>query len=238
MPLRDHFRPPISSRHNWEGFHAAWPTMLVQRLFPTLPSGFLAEPRVRLGAYFEIDVGSFDSDSEPPPVKSNGGAATMVSPAPTLTVDIDLGDQYEYEVLVFDYTSERTLVAAVEFVCPGNKDRAEHRTAFITKCAALLQKGICVAIIDPVTIRRKNLYVELLSLFGREDPTIGKTPPNTYAVTCRSRTIEGRSKLDTWAHPLEVGKTLPEIPLWLTPEVSVTLDLEGSYEDTCSLLRI
>ena len=37
MPLRDHFRPPVSSRHSWEGFHAQWPAMLVQRLFPDLP---------------------------------------------------------------------------------------------------------------------------------------------------------------------------------------------------------
>jgi hypothetical protein len=238
MPLRDHFRPPVSSRHSWEGFHAAWPTMLVQRMLPTLPSGYLAEPRVRLGAYFEIDVGGFETDDEPLPKAPQGAAATLIAPAPTLTVDVDLGEQYEYEVLVFDNTPDRTLVAAVEFVSPGNKDRAEHRTAFITKCAALLQKGVCVTIIDPVTVRRANLYVELLSLFGRDDPTLGPTPPITYAVTCRSRTMEGRSKLETWAHPLVVSQPLPSLPLWLSPESSVTLDLEGSYEDTCKLLRI
>ena len=58
MPLRDHFRPPVSSRHSWEGFHAQWPAMLVQRLFPNLPVGYTAEPRVRLGRYYELNDGS------------------------------------------------------------------------------------------------------------------------------------------------------------------------------------
>jgi hypothetical protein len=237
MPLRDHFRPPVSARHSWEGFHAAWPTMLVQRLQPTLPTGFSAEPRVPLGAYFEIDVGGFERGDDPPPGTTDGGT-TLVAPAPTLTVDVDLGEQYEYEVLVFDQARDRTLVAAVEFVSPANKDRAEHRTAFVTKCAALLQKGVCVAIVDPVTVRRANLYLELLALFGRDDPAFGPSPPTTYAVTCRSRSVGRRSRLDNWAHALVLGQPLPGLPLWLTPDTQVTLDLEGSYEDTCRLLRI
>lgn len=238
MPFRDHFRPPVSARHSWEGFHAAWPTMLVQRLQPTLPDGFSAEPRVHLGAYFEIDVGGFETTADPPPGPTEGGATTLTAPAPTLTVDVDLGEQYEYEVLVFDQARDRTLVAAVEFVSPANKDRAEHRTAFVTKCAALLQKGVCVAIIDPVTVRRANLYLELLALFGRDDPTFRPIPPVTYAVTCRSRSVGRRSQLDTWAHPLVLGQPVPGLPLWLAPDTLVTLDLDGSYEDTCRLLRI
>lgn len=240
MPFRDHFRPPVSAHHSWEGFHAAWPTMLVQRMGPTLPSGFSAEPRVHLGAYFEVDVGGFDtsSDHDPPPAAKPGGVSTLVAPAPTLTLDVDLREQYEYEVLVFDQTRNRTLVAAVEFVSPANKDRAEHRTAFVTKCAALLQKGVCVAIVDPVTIRRANLYLELLTLFGRDDPTFQPNPPITYAVVCRSRTVSRQARLENWAHHLTIGQPLPGLPLWLTTDTSVTLDLDGSYEDTCRILGI
>ena len=32
MPLRDHFRPPVSKKSSWEGFHAMWPTCIVQQL--------------------------------------------------------------------------------------------------------------------------------------------------------------------------------------------------------------
>jgi hypothetical protein len=134
MPMRDHFRPPVSARHSWEGFHAAWPTMLVQRLFSTLPDGYTAEPRAHLGRYFEIDVAGFEGDedldrSSAGGTDPGGTVATVpwVAPAPTLTVEADLGEQYEYEVLVYDQTRDRHLVAAVEFVSPANKDRTEHR---------------------------------------------------------------------------------------------------------------
>jgi hypothetical protein len=240
MPLRDHFRPPVSSRHSWEGFHAQWPAMLVQRLSPQLPDGFSAEPRVHLGSYYEIDVGGFDGAAPAPPGGGDhGGAALPYSaPQPTLTVEVDLADQYEYEVLVYDQTRDRHLVAAVEFVSPANKDRPEHRRVFVAKCAALLQKGVCVAVVDLVTVRRANLYAELLELIGRSDPALGPDPPHIYAVTCRGRKAGGRGLLDTWAYPLTVGRPLPALPLWLTEDIGVSLDLEASYEDACRVLRI
>lgn len=239
MPFRDHFRPPISTRHSWEGFHAQWPAMLVSRLSAQLPEAYTAEPRVHLGAFYEIDVGTFETGTPEPTAGENGGVAVRpyTAPQPTLTVEADLGQQYEYEVQVFDQTRDRQLVAAVEFVSPANKDRPEHRRAFVAKCAALLQKGVCVTMVDPVTNRRANLYAELLELIDRADPTFGADPPVTYAVTCRTRTAGRSPKLDNWAYPLEIGRALPTLPLWL-PDGEVGLELEGSYEDTCRILRI
>ena len=77
----------------------------------------------------------------------------------------------EYEVRVFDTKSGRRLVAAVEIVSPANKDRPEHRRAFVAKCAALIQNRVCVAIVDLVTTRTSNLYGELLELLGENDPS-------------------------------------------------------------------
>jgi hypothetical protein len=130
------------------------------------------------------------------------------------------------------------LVAAVELVSPGNKDRPENRRALVTKCAALLQQGVCVSLVDLVTTRRFNLYAELLALLDRSDPAFAPDPPPTYAVTCRGRKIGGKSKLETWAYPLVVGQPLPTLPLWLTGDLAVSLDLEASYEDACRALRI
>jgi hypothetical protein len=244
MPLRDHFRPPISNRASWEGFHALWPATIVQRLAPLLPNEFTAEPRVHLGAYFEIDVGAYELDAPEPGAvaasEASGGVATATSapPEPTLVVDADLADQYEYEVLVYDQTRGRQLVAAVEFVSPANKDRRENRRAFVTKCAALLQQGVCVSIVDLVTTRRFNLYAELLALIDRADPAFEPSPAPIYAVTCRGRTIGGTPKIEFWAYPLQVGQPLPNLPIWLSDDQAVLLDLEASYEDTCRVLRI
>jgi len=80
MPLRDHFRPPSSKQASWEGFHAMWPTCIVQQLRNRLPSGFVAEPRVHLGTMtdeYEYEVRVFDVERE----RQLVAAIEFVSPA-------------------------------------------------------------------------------------------------------------------------------------------------------------
>ena len=99
--------------------------------------------------------------------------------------------------------------------------------------AALLQKGVAVSIVDIVTVRQFNLYVELMGLIGHSDPTMGDPPPHTYAAACRWVKRGERTRLQTWSHRLEPGAVLPTLPLWLDAELVVPLNLEESYERTC-----
>ncbi len=241
MPLRDHFHPPISRTFGWEGFHGTWPSMLVGRVRRLLPPGYIAEPRARMGQFFELDIAAFEHENRAADTNdANSGMATVAQTItePTVSADIDIADQHEYEVLIYDVGREKRLVAAVEFVSPGNKDRAEHRLAFVAKCSALLQRNVSVAIVDVVTNRNGNLYAELLGELGVTDPTLGVEPPSLYATSCRTRTNGHRNRFDAWAYPVVVGQPLPALPLWFEPDRAVTLDLEGSYEDTCQLLGI
>lgn len=217
---------------------------IVQRLAPLLPDEYVAEPRVHLGTNFEIDVCTFEPEHPAArlPIQSggNGGTATAIwaPPEPTLAVAADPTEQYAYEVLVFDESRTRQLVAAVELVSPGNKDRPASRRDFVAKCAALLGQNVCVSIVDLVTTRHFNLYAELLDFIAVEDPKLGEPRPATYAATCRGRKVQGQPRFETWAYPLVVGQPLPTLPLWLTADRAVSLDLEASYEDTCKALRI
>jgi hypothetical protein len=244
MPLRDHFRPLLDDLTAWEGFHGQWPAMIVLALSRKLPRRYVAAPRVHSGAFVEIDVATYEKDEPPPGSKDagdgNGGVAPAVwaPPRPTLTVVTDLPELDEYEVRVYDSKRGRQLVAAVEIVSPANKDRPEHRRAFVAKCAALLQNLVSVTIIDLVTIRNFNLYRELLDLIGQADPSLGVEPPSLYAVACRAAEKGDRWHLETWAHPLQVGQPLPTLPLWLADNFSVPLELEECYEETCRVLRI
>ena len=239
MPLRDDFRPPVSKRASWEGFHGQWPAMIVQHLVRVLPDGYAAEPRVHLGPYFEIDVTAFASADTPAPrpAANNGGVATVpwTAAQPSLEVEADWPDQYEYEVLVFDQERQRRLVAAVELVSPANKDRQESRRAFVTKCAALLQ--VAVSIVDLVTTRQFNLYAELLDWIGQHDPALGTEPSAIYAASVRFQRPRP-TLLQTWPCPLHIGQPLPTLPLWLSADAALPLELEASYEDTCRVLRL
>jgi hypothetical protein len=247
MPLRDHFRPPVSKRSSWEGFHSGWPMRIVEDLAPRLPAGFVAEPRVHLGSLHEIDICAFEQQAQEQAGAAfardsgepNSGVATMAPapPAPTLTIDAEFPEQYAYEVLVFDVERDRRLVAAVEIISPANKDRPESRQLFVAKCFNLLRRDVCLSIIDLVTTRQFNLYVELLALLQRSDPAFDPPPP-LYAVTCRTRHVGSGTKLDTWARPLAIGQPLPSLPVWLSETMTVTLELEASYEETCRVLRV
>jgi hypothetical protein len=126
----------------------------------------------------------------------------------------------------------------VEFVSPANKDRPDSRQLFVAKCATLLQKDVCVSLVDLVTVRHFNLYNELLALLGQLDPAMSADPPSTYTATCRKRQAGRQTKLDTWAMPLVVGQPLHPLYIWLTETVLVSLDLEATYEQTCRALRI
>lgn len=242
MPLRDHFRAPLDNITSWEGFHAQWPAVMVQHLKKKLPPGYVAEPRIHRGTQVEIDVATFEKDESPSHTWSNGngGVATAVwAPAtPSVAVETTLPDFDEYEVRVYDAKRGRQLVAAVELVSPANKDRPEHRNVFVAKCAALLQKGVAVSIVDLVTVRDFNLYADLLAFIGHNDPNLGIDPPGIYGASCRWIQREKRSILEAWSHILELGQPLPTLPLWLGADLVVPLELEQSYEQACSDLCI
>jgi hypothetical protein len=50
MPLRDHFRPPLSDTSSWEELHGGWPMVIVQQLRKLLPPGYVAGPKVHCGS--------------------------------------------------------------------------------------------------------------------------------------------------------------------------------------------
>lgn len=246
MPLRDHFRPPVSKRASWEAFHGGWPMVIVQQLRTTLPPGFTAGPRVHLGTFCEIDVSAYETDDAPRQPAwnadaGNGGlaASAWMASEPSVAVEVEPEEDYEYAVHVYDAEREQTLVAAIEIVSPANKDRPEKRNNFVAKCAALLRAGVSVCVVDLVTVRRFNLYTELMAFIGRSgDDRMSQNPPATYAAACRWGPRGGKSRLETWSHVMTVGQPLPTIPLWLNADLAISLDLEKSYEQACHDLWI
>jgi hypothetical protein len=244
MPLRDHFRPPLDYSRSWDELHGAWPTVIVMALNRKLPPRYVAAPRVHLGPHAEIDVTAYDADARGSAAEGaedeHGGVATAVwaPPRPTLDIAVDLPEQDEYEVRVYDTQRHRRLVAAVEIISPSNKDRPEHRRAFVAKCVGLLEQHVSVAIVDLVTTRQFNLYADLLELIGQTDPSLAPVPPMVYAAACRWAREGDVRHFRAWNHKLAIGQPLPTLPLWLADDLAIPLDLEASYEETCQILRI
>jgi hypothetical protein len=253
MPLRDHFHPEKTKRTEWERVHGQWPAMIVLSLVNSLPPNYIAGPKVHIGPTIEIDVATLEQDEPAEESEeadtpltdlvddgNGGGVATAIwAPSkPTLSIRTSLPEQDIYEVRIYDEDQGTKLVAAIELVSPANKDRREHRETFVAKCASLLHEQVCVCIVDVVTSRDFNLYVELLDLIGINDPMMGEEPSAIYAVACRTVWKKKAWHLETWAYPLKLGQVLPTLPLWLTDQSAIPLELEKSYEETCRVLRI
>jgi len=243
MPLRDHFRPPLDNLRHWEGLHGGWPMMMVANLRRHLPGRYYAEPHVHRGATAEIDVASFEHEDAGvmgvgDPNGQGGTATALWAPAqPGLSVVTDLPTQDEYEVRVYDEKRRSRLVAAVEIISPANKDRPEHRRAFVTKCAGLLREHVSVVMVDLVTTRTQNLYGELLEHLAQ--PVPAPNPDSSlYASACRLTRRANDWLLETWPETLTLGRPLPTLPLWLADDFAVPLELEQSYEQSCAILGI
>jgi hypothetical protein len=192
---------------------------------------------VHLGSHVEIDIAAFEKDENliaaPRAEGESSAVAVWATASPSVAVETTLPDAAEYAVRIYDVRRGRQLVAAVEIVGPANKDRPEHRGLFVGNCPALLQQGVAVSIVDLVTVRQFNLYCELLSFLGQSDPRFGNPGPPVYAASCRWVPGKTRAKLEAWSFELTVGQPLPSLPLWLSQDLVVSLDLEPSYEQAC-----
>jgi hypothetical protein len=55
MPLREHFRPPVSNQVSWEEIHGMWPARIVLQLRTLLPKGYVVGPKIYASSEAEID---------------------------------------------------------------------------------------------------------------------------------------------------------------------------------------
>lgn len=243
MPLLDHFHPPLLGHRHWEGFHGWWAAAIAGRLNEVLPREYFAEFQVTLGTRIEVDVATFQ-EAEPPEEPAADGPAVAVQtqtqlwapPIPAAVVPAIFPD--EFEVRVFSSATGPVLVAAIELVSPGNKDRDEARRAFAAKCAAYLQRGIGLVVVDIVTSRHANLHDELGGLLGHSDGFAFPSPTPLYASAYRPAHRQGRNESDVWREALAVGQVLPIMPLAVRGLGCLPVDLDATYTEACQRGRI
>jgi hypothetical protein len=139
------------------------------------------------------------------------------------------------EVLVYGGVDGPTLAGAVELVSPSNKDRPARREAFVSKCAAYVQQGVGLLIVDIVTERTANLHDALMARLSPETPPWGAA---LYATAYRPVGENDETHLDVWREELAVGRPLPTLPLWLNGGLCLPADLGATYDLACQECRI
>ena len=228
MPLLDHFHPPLYPSRQWPGFHSAWAVAIAGSLNAFLPEGYFAEPNIHFN--IEVNVASTQRPGAEWPdefdlMRRWQPAAPIATIPFALTTDV-------IEVLVFEAAGGAVLTGAIELVSPANKDRPEARDDFNAKCQSYLKTGIGVLVVDVVTKRWADLHAELLA---RLDPNAMVAPVRSLAATAYRPRAE---ELAIWRELLTVGGPLPTMPLWLKTGPSLAVDLETTYQQVCTVLKL
>jgi Protein of unknown function (DUF4058) len=240
MPLLDHFHAPLDERYPWESFHSGWATRIADQLSERVPAEFVVAEHTHSGTHLEIDVATFEralAQARTEPVgPALALASTWVPPAPAHVIPALFPDVFE--VRIFSTMAGQTLVAAIELISPGNKDRAEQRLAFATKCASYLHQGVSLIIIDIVTNRRANLHNEIIELLPSARGAEMPAQSALYAVAYRPVLRLEQAEIDIWPATLAVGDPLPELPLRLTGDLFVPVDFEATYQEACRRRRL
>jgi hypothetical protein len=236
MPLLDHFHEPVFSTYPWESFHGLWAGEIVGWLNKRLSRRYIATMNAHLGPEIAADVAEFELDPSPeddlPNGSSNGGVAVEIWAPPKTALAMPAFYPDDLEVRVHDVERDRKVVAVVELVSPGNKDRPETRRAFAMKCGAYLQHGIGVVTIDIVTSRHFNVHNELVRLLGLSEPFLMAEDATIYAVAYRPARRGEVNQIDLWLFPLSIGGPLPLLPLALRGRRAIPLDLDATYTET------
>jgi hypothetical protein len=241
MPLLDHFHAPLYPRRRWEAFYSSWANAIADALnADLLPADYFAEPETHATGRVEIDVATFETSGEE---VAAGNLATATLPtrvwsAPPATLSMPGVFPGAFRVRVFRNEGGAILVGAIELASPSNKDRAEERRAFATKCANYLYEGVSLIILDVVSNRHANLHNEMVDLmrceprfhFGRED--------SLYAVGYRPVRRDSAEVVDMWPTELFLGRPLPTLPLYLRGDVCVPIELEATYNEASRRLRL
>lgn len=85
-----------------------------------------------------------------------------------------------------------------------------------------------------MTTRQANLHAAVLAA---AEPGGDQSPDGADLYTVASRPVvvrDGAEPVEVWAEPLAVDRDLPTLPLALSGELCVPIDLEATYTAACS----
>lgn len=233
MPIHDWSKVDAGVFH---GFHVRWVARLAETLMPILPPGYYAEAEqhassriadilaLRTASKAERELRSFPASS---PIKT----ATLDMPrvAERRTSERRARDRRKPKHVAIRHVSGHRVVALIEIISPGNKDRRSHVANFVDKAELAISSGVHFVAVDlfpPTPSAPHGIPSRIWRRFEREPivPPVGR--PLTFA------SFAARPEPAAFFEFRSFGKSLPSIPLFLTDERYLDLPLDETYDAT------
>lgn len=124
------------------------------------------------------------------------------------------------------------VVAVIEIVSPGNKASRSEFRALVEKSTEFIRQGIHLLVVDlfpPGPRDPQGIHKAIWDDFMEEDLELPPDKPLTLA------SYDAGSLRVAYVEFLAVGDPLPDMPLFLQPELYVPAPLEATYQATWSL---
>ncbi len=236
MPIHDWTRVNAGIFHD---FHHEWISTLKRALNAgLLPPDYYALAEQIAGGLGPDVLTLENVHPNPNPVKGNGPAATResdrggvavatVPPRVRFTAAAEL-EQYarKRKRIAIRHSSDDQVVAFIEIVSPGNKANRHALRSFVDKAVELLDAGIHLLVLDlfpPGPRDPQGIHAAIWSAIIDDDFQL---PPDKPLTTVGYSAGEVKR---AYIEPVAVGDALPEMPLFLEPDIYISVPLEASY---------
>ena len=229
MPMHDWSRVDDGTYHD---FHTGWIAELRKVLNRgALPKGYYALAEQQAG-HFGPDVLTLrrprEAGGHPDGDETGGIAVATDPPRVELTTTSDLKFYAaRRRTLVIRHKSGKQVVAMIEIVSPGNKKTRQQLSRFVRKAARVVSAGVHLLVVDPLPPGKPDpegihgaIWAELSG--EKYAQPIGR--PLTLASYAAGPTNTA------YVQSFAVGQLLVEMPLFLTSERYVKVDLETAYQ--------
>ncbi len=225
MPMHDWSRLVDGEFHD---FHVAWLVELRKALNGgLLPAGHYAAVELHVKGYYP-DVMNLRDDLV---VGDSAGSGVTVLRRPQVrpTVQAVLPNySKDNRVVAIRKKGGARLVAVIEIVSPGNKDRRTAIDALLNKSVELLSHGVHLVLIDAIAPGRLDPHGMHALIW--EELTGELLPPPTKPLGVVS--YEATDLVSAYVQELAPGDAIGETPLFLTEGGCVLLPAEATYMAT------
>lgn len=228
MPVHDWSKVDAGLFHH---FHQAWTARICDALNGgVLPAGYSALIEAKVNG-FEPDVTATVGRSPTGPLPE-GSVSVLDAPPQTRHVSRPETDAENYARRANRITvrhRKSRVVAVIELVSWGNKDRRAAVDGFVGKMVGFLTRGVNLLVIDlhgPSSHDPDGIYKAIWDEI-RDEPF--ELPPDKPLVLAA---CVGEPSPFAFVESVGAGDVLPEMPLFLDRVAYVRVPLEATYSDT------
>jgi hypothetical protein len=230
MPIHDWSRVDAGVFH---GFHVRWIARLTETLTAMLPPDYYADAEqhadTRIADVLTLRIGNRPTVPPPPTGTVAAVQDVPVNVAVHRASDRKPRQRRRSRHIVVRHVTGHQIVAMIEIVSPGNKDRRRHAANFVAKGEFAIGEGIHLAVIDlfpPTPSAPVGLACGVWQRFEREPIPLPPAQPLSFG------SFAAYPRPEAFFEFRAIGEEMPSLPLFIADDYYLKLPLAETYTAT------